>query len=368
MSTSVASVVSHFPDAENGFTTTTSGSVSSGAATVGLNSVAGYTNGQPAVFVIDPTDAVKKQTFTGIIDTSGVQVTSVVWTAGSNTSHASGATVVDYATATHIAMISKGILVQHAQDGTHTSITAGGTLGVTGATTLTGALTIKSYDGWITPTDTWTYASATTFTIAGVDRTAQFPAGTKLKLTQTTAKYFYVTASAFSTNTTITVTGGTDYTLANAAITSPNLSYMETPQSHPIWFAYTPTATNITIGSGGGAATTGSFRVQGKDVIGRFSSILGTSGQSVGGAVSFTTPVTSIAYRAEEALGWGSIYDSSGTASYSAVPTYKDTGSLFIRAPGSSGNGVLNQGTSSTVPITFAASDEFAVHFRYRLA
>ena len=109
MSTSVSSVASHFPDAENGFTTTTAGSVASGAATVTLNSVGGYTNGQPAVFVIDPTDTSKKQTFTGIIDTAGVQVTSVVWTAGTNQTHALGATVVDYATATHIAMISKGL-------------------------------------------------------------------------------------------------------------------------------------------------------------------------------------------------------------------------------------------------------------------
>lgn len=120
MSTNVNSVVSHFPSAENGFTTTTSGSVSSGAATVGLNSVAGYTNGEVVVFVIDPTDASKKQTFTGIMDTGGSQVTSVVWTAGTNQAHSAGATVVDYATATHISMITKGLLVGHTQAGLHT--------------------------------------------------------------------------------------------------------------------------------------------------------------------------------------------------------------------------------------------------------
>lgn len=119
MSTSVAGLSTNFfPDAENGFTTTTAGSVASAAATVTLNSVAGYTNGLPVVLVIDPTDSSKKQTFTGIIDTSGVQITSVVWTAGTNQIHALGATVVDYATATHIAMISKGILVHADQDGT----------------------------------------------------------------------------------------------------------------------------------------------------------------------------------------------------------------------------------------------------------
>lgn len=122
MSTSVTSVTKHFPSAENGFTTTTSGTVSSGATTVGLNSVAGYSNGEVVVFVIDPDNA-NKQTFTGTIDTSGVQVTDVVWTAGTNVSHSAGATVVDYATATHISMMAKGLLVEHNQDGTHGTIT-----------------------------------------------------------------------------------------------------------------------------------------------------------------------------------------------------------------------------------------------------
>ncbi|MCB1712599.1 MAG: hypothetical protein KDH96_09060, partial [Candidatus Riesia sp.] len=112
MSTSVSGVTSNFfPTAQNGFTTTTSGSVSSGATTVGLNSVAGFSNGEVAVFVIDPTDASKKQTFTGVIDTSGSQVTNVKWTAGTNQTHALGATVVDYETATHWALYSKGLLV-----------------------------------------------------------------------------------------------------------------------------------------------------------------------------------------------------------------------------------------------------------------
>lgn len=135
MSTNVASVVSHFPDSENGFTTTLASTIASGATTVPLNSVAGYTNGQPAVFIVDPSDPTKKQTFTGIIDTSGVQVTSVVWTAGTNQTHTAGATVVDYATATHIAMISKGLQVEHKQTGAHSAITADSVTVATGKIT-----------------------------------------------------------------------------------------------------------------------------------------------------------------------------------------------------------------------------------------
>jgi len=101
-----------------------------------------------------------------------------------------------------------------------------------------------TWDGWLEAKETWTYASATTFTISG-DKTGKYQKGDKLKLTQTPVKYFYVVGSSFSTNTTITVTGGSDYTLADAAITSPFYSYAETPQGFPDWFGFTPTYTGF---------------------------------------------------------------------------------------------------------------------------
>lgn len=93
--------------------------------------------------------------------------------------------------------------------------------------------------GWILDSDTWVYVSATQFKITGKDVTAKFPVGTKIKLTQTTVKYFYVTAATFSTDTTVTVTGGSNYSLANATITDPYYSYVETPQGFPEWFNWT---------------------------------------------------------------------------------------------------------------------------------
>lgn len=122
--TNVTGVTKHFPSAEGGFSTATASSVSPAATSVPLNSVAGYTNGEVAVFIIDPEDAGKKQVFTGTIDTAGTQVTGVVWTSGTNQSHAAGATVVDYATATHLSMVTKGLLVEHTQTGTHGAVTA----------------------------------------------------------------------------------------------------------------------------------------------------------------------------------------------------------------------------------------------------
>jgi len=118
MSTNVGSVVSHFPSPQNGFTTTLASTITSGATTVPLNSVTGYSNGQVFVGVVEPTSVTNKQTFTGIVDTAGVQLTSVVWTAGTNMTHNAGSTVVDYVSATHIAMMIKGLLTSLDQDGT----------------------------------------------------------------------------------------------------------------------------------------------------------------------------------------------------------------------------------------------------------
>lgn len=96
-------------------------------------------------------------------------------------------------------------------------------------------------DGWSASADTWVYASASTFTIAGVDRTAVYTKGTRLKFTQTTEKYAVVLSSSFSTNTTVTIQVNTDYTIANATITSPYYSYQANPQGYPGWFAIAPT-------------------------------------------------------------------------------------------------------------------------------
>lgn len=119
MSTSVSSVTNHFPSAENGFATTTSSQTLSGATTVELEVLTGYDNGEVVVFIIEPNSLTAKQTFTGVVDIAGSQITNVVWTAGTNQTHAVGVAVVDYATATHVSMISKGLAVEHNQDGTH---------------------------------------------------------------------------------------------------------------------------------------------------------------------------------------------------------------------------------------------------------
>lgn len=89
-------------------------------------------------------------------------------------------------------------------------------------------------DGWQVLPTTLAYSSADapTFVAAtGVDMTSRISVGMKIKLTQTTVKYFIVTAIDA---TTITLYGGTDYTLANAAITLPYFSIQKVPFGFPL--------------------------------------------------------------------------------------------------------------------------------------
>lgn len=149
-----------------------------------------------------------------------------------------------------------------------------------------------STDGWTADADTWVYVSATSFKIEGSDETARFPIGTKIKLTQTTAKYFVVTSSSFSTDTTVNITGGADYTLANATITSPYYSYLETAQGWPGMFSWTPTY-GATGSMTFGTVTTdiAKFYLVGK-VCHFHIQARGTTGGTTSYGVTFTLPIT----------------------------------------------------------------------------
>ncbi len=101
-----------------------------------------------------------------------------------------------------------------------------------------GGATWQAVDGWTDAGETWTFASdddpTFTFYING-DKTSKYSAGMRMKLTQTTAKYFIVTAVSYSApSTTVTIYGGTDYNLTNAAITSPFYSVVKAPQGFPL--------------------------------------------------------------------------------------------------------------------------------------
>lgn len=96
--------------------------------------------------------------------------------------------------------------------------------------------TAQAQGGWIyDDVNTWTYASTSSFTVAGVDVTDQFPAGARLRIMQGgSVKYFKVLSSSFSTNTTVNLLAVTGTTLANSPIDKPAYSYDYAPTGFPV--------------------------------------------------------------------------------------------------------------------------------------
>jgi hypothetical protein len=89
-------------------------------------------------------------------------------------------------------------------------------------------------NGWIPLTGTFAYSSADspTFVMStSVDLTGIVGLGMRIKLTQTTTKYFIVTAI---TTSSITMYGGTDYTLTSDAISNVYYSSQKTPFGFPM--------------------------------------------------------------------------------------------------------------------------------------
>lgn len=142
---------------------------------------------------------------------------------------------------------------------------------------------VAAADGWLQDAArTWTRASNTSFTVNGVDVTAQFPKGTRLKVTDTTTKYFVVVGATFSTNTTVTIAGGSDYSLS-ATPTAQYYSYASNPQGYPGWFNFAPAMTGITSES----VAVARFRVEGA----LCHMILVDTGTSNSTSKTFTAPV-----------------------------------------------------------------------------
>ena len=214
--------------------------------------------------------------------------------------------------------------------------------------------------GWIASEDTWVYVTAATFKIVAKDVTSTYTAGTKLKCTNSSAKYFYVVSSAFVTDTTVTIAVSTTAAciLASAAITVPFYSYATNPQGFPAAMAYTPTgiaATNVVL--------TGKFRMDGSRCTVDFKAAFSNT-------ITFTSmPTLPIAASASfiggsaanfAVVGSGSYWDN-GTAYAAIWPTVLASGTTFglYSTAGAT--------MSASAPITWANTDEINAHFSYEV-
>ena len=164
------------------------------------------------------------------------------------------------------------------------------------------------YDGWV-PLQTLSPAYQAVSGILGtirfssVDVSHRFGRGDKIRLKQGGAfKYFSVISSTFSTHTDIVVTGGTDHTLANAAITDFYLSKGDAPVGFPQDFNYT-----LTVGGSGSMTINTQVTQQAKFYVTRaqiFVTVSATWTTAGSGStdITFTIPITSFTLTSNTAL------------------------------------------------------------------
>ncbi len=215
------------------------------------------------------------------------------------------------------------------------------------------------YDGWVAAHETWTYASATTFTCSA-SLAAMLRLGDKIKLTQTTVKYFSVVSIS---GTTVTITGGTDYSLVNAAITLPFYSHELTPTEFPGQFNYTPTWTNFTVGNG--TLNYSNFSIVAKEISFKFKFTLGTT-SSASGTIFYSLPVTSISYGTTfQVIGRGVFLDTSASTYFPTDASWESTttGSFLLGNAGAAYT-AWNY-LSNTVPAAPATGDYIQGYVKY---
>ncbi len=226
-----------------------------------------------------------------------------------------------------------------------------------------------SNDGWTAFGVTLSTVSSTSFSVPG-DYSTILTVGDRIKLTQTTAKYFNVlTVTAGVGVTTVTVTGGTDYTIASAAITLPYFSHSLTVNGFPQWFAYTPTWTgsvsNPVVNDG---TLTGRFSMQGKLVVAKINLTMGAGTTYGSGQWRMTFPIATTAYSETPDTQVGGVYlKDAGAANYTGwcdIVTGSD-GYIGLTYQNATSGGL--GAVTPTAPFTFASTDNIGIQFQYEI-
>lgn len=210
--------------------------------------------------------------------------------------------------------------------------------------------------GWELDVDTWVYVGAGQFEVVGKDVTERFPMGTKLRCKQGGAwLYFYVVGAVFGTSTLVTVTGGTDYSLSNAAITDGWFSYSGPAAGFPGWFNYaiewySATSPQPAIGNG---TLTGRFSANENTVRFRWALVVGSTTTFGTGAWNFTLPpILDNRAWTYNAYGIVRMIDSAATTYVGVVNSFAMATNRF--APSSHG---MVGGVTATAPFTWASGN-----------
>jgi hypothetical protein len=140
------------------------------------------------------------------------------------------------------------------------------------------------------------------------------------------------------------------------------------------WASFTPSWSNLSVGTGGSAANVGWYQLVGKTLTGYTRTVLGSSGASVGTGPYFNTPVNqSSNYNTSYNFGIGDCWvTDAGTQQYTGVAGLNGTGSANRIQPlvtvVNTGAYAVPSGLTATLPMTWAAGDSITTTFIYETA
>jgi hypothetical protein len=210
---------------------------------------------------------------------------------------------------------------------------------------------------WNTVSDSWTYASSTTINVPS-DATVTYAIGDRIRLKQGGAyKYFVVTTVAAAL---LTVTGGADYSVANAGITDIAYSRYIRPLGFPMYFNWTPSWTNLTVGSATQVAT---FMLYGGLVRANIR-LTWAANTSISGNVSVSQPITK-ALDSYTTVGAAALVDA-GTALFMGEGVSNGT-NIDLRAIKVDSTYAVWAYVTSTVPHTWTTNDIITLEMIYML-
>jgi hypothetical protein len=162
----------------------------------------------------------------------------------------------------------------------------------------------------------------------------------------------YTVPSTVASGNVITAAGNNSYRTAIIELQAA------LPEASTSWAS--PIAAGITIGSG---TVTGSYARIGDIVHCRFRFTFG-AGSAITGAVSLQLPVTAV-FSAGAINAIGEAVDASATTFYQVWVAQLTSTTVAIRAVNAAATYTTGTALASTVPFTWAASDELNVTFSY---
>lgn len=270
---------------------------------------------------------------------SGTTINDFTVTAGSDDTYEVGTVVELSPTAAWGDDMATGLVVEHKQDGTHAT-----------------NMTVNTNNATLTSPKV----------ITGINDTN---GNELLKVTATGSAVNELTlANSATGNAPVLSATGDD---ANIGITltpkgTGKVTIADSTNIGGAWQTWTPTLTNMTLGSG---TVTAKYIQIGKTVHFRFVFVLG-AGSAMGSIPQFSLPVTAATHAGSLdsiVLGVANAWDS-GTNNFDCVTVLHTTTTVIIRVFGSAGSYVNQANITSLIPMTWTTGDELIATGTYEAA